>query len=203
MLTGTGGFFSGGVNLKVIPSYDAAQQKEMIRAINRLVAGFYACPIPLVAAINGHAIGGGLVIPLCADYRVCTTAECKVGVPEVRAGIPFPAGPLAVLRAELAPPVARVMTLRAMSLTPEAALAMGVVDELAPPYRVLDRAIAMAEELAALPRDAYARVKHQLRAEGIEKTRAAAENNHDPMLDVWLGGDAPAAAAAALRARSP
>jgi enoyl-CoA hydratase len=97
----------------------------------------------------------------------------------------------------------RVLTLRAQSLDPEKALAMGVVDELAAPDRLLDRAIALAEELAALPRVAYARVKHQVRAETIERTRAAAATDHDPMLDVWLGSDATAAAAAALRDRTP
>jgi enoyl-CoA hydratase len=186
VLIGTGACFSGGVDVKRIPTYDAGQRREMVRAINRLVAGLYACPVPLVAAINGHAIGGGLIIPVCADYRVCVAGAVKLGVTEARAGIPFPAAPLAVLRAELPPSTVRLLSLRSVPVDPEAARALGVVDEIVPAERLLERAIEVAEELASGPSEGYRRVKAQIRADGILKTRAAAEGDDDPMLEGWL-----------------
>jgi enoyl-CoA hydratase len=182
VLTGVGPCFSGGVDVKKIPTYDASQRRDMIRAINRLVAALYACPIPLVAAINGHAIGGGLIIPLCADIRLCVPAV-RLGVTEARAGIPFPAGPLAVLRAELPPPSVRLLALCAVPVDPPAALALRVVDEIVPAERLMERAL---EQAAALVCDGYARVKQQIRADGIEATRAAADGDDDPMLARWL-----------------
>jgi len=198
VLTGSGTCFSAGADLKRVPTYGPEQQREMVQAINRLVAGFYACEVPVVAAINGHALGGGLIVAMCADHRVCTAAACKLGLTEARAGIPFPAATLAVLCAELSPAVARRLTLRALSLDPQTALEWGVVDEVVPQERVVDRAVEVALDLAGIPREAYRRIKLQLRADAIKKARDAAESDRDPMLEEWLGAGTAAAAAATL-----
>lgn len=199
VIAGAAGVFSAGLDLKRVPTYGPEDQRAMIRAVNRLVAGLYACPLPVVAAITGHAIGGGLIVALCADYRVCTTAPCQLALTEIRAGVAFPAAPMAVLRGELDPSVTRVLTLRATPLDPQRALAMRLVDELQPAEEVVARALAVADELGRLPASAYGQVKYQLRAEAIAKARAAADSDGDPLLAAWLGPDAASASAAVLK----
>src|SRR5205823_11072331 len=165
VIVGREGFFSAGVDLKVAPTLDAAGQRAMVAGINRLFAGWYGFPRPVVCAVNGHAIAGGLILALCGDHRVGST-EGRLGLTELRAGIPYPVVAMAVVRAELAPPVARQLVLGAELIDPERALAWGVVDELAPPGEVLPRAVTVAAELGALPARAYATVKRQLRGDG-------------------------------------
>lgn len=199
VITGTGTCFSAGLDLKRVPLYGPEQQRAMITTINRMLSRLYAAPLPVVGAINGHAIAGGLVVALACDYRVGTRATCQLGVTEARAGIPFPAAAMTVLRAELAPHVARVLTLRANNIDPHTALAWGLVDELQPGARVLPVAVQIARDLAGIPRDAYARIKRQLRAAAITAIDDVLACGSDPMLEAWLSADAPAASAALLR----
>ncbi len=199
VVTGTGGCFSAGLDLKAVPYYGPEQQRAMVTAVNRMIARFYGCSLPVVGAINGHAIAGGLIIALACDYRVGTTAPCRLGVTEARAGIPFPSAAMAVLQAELPPPVARVMTLRARNVAPQEALAGGLLDELQAPADVLPKAIDVARDLASIPGEAYARIKRQLRAAPLALIEDTLARGSDPSLEKWLTSAAPAASAALLR----
>jgi enoyl-CoA hydratase len=149
----------------------------------------------VVAAVNGHAIAGGLILALCADYRVCAT-EGKLGLTELRAGIPYPAAAMVAVRRELPPPAARLLAMRAELIDPRRALELSVVDELAAPDGVVDRALEVAGELAALPRQAYTRVKAQVRGPAIAEMQRAVTD--DPMLGGWLSGETVDAAAGIL-----
>ena len=202
VFTGTGSCFSAGLDLKLVPRYGLDQQRAMVGAINRTIAQLYACPLPVVGAVNGHAIAGGLVLALACDYRIGTTTSCQLGLTEARAGIPFPAAAMAVVQAELAPAMARVMTLRAKNIGPEAALAGALLDELQLPERVLPTAIEVARDLASIPHDAYARIKRQLRLQAILRIDATLAAGADPALDSWLSSDAASASAALLRGHS-
>jgi enoyl-CoA hydratase len=198
VVTGAGACFSAGLDLKVVPHYGPAEQRRTIHGINRAVGRLYALPVPTVAAVNGHAIAGGLILALACDYRVGTTTPCQIGLTEARAGIPFPAVAMHVLRAELAPAVARRLTLTGRNYGPEAALADGILDELQPAERVLARACEVAADLANIPNDAYARIKLQLRTNTLAANQAIMEGGHDPLADSWLSRDAESAAAALL-----
>src|SRR5436309_12929302 len=90
VLTGRDGFFSAGVDLKVVPALDAADQREMVAGINRLFAGWYGFPRPGVCAVNGHAIAGGLTLALCGDHRVGAPAG-RSGLAGLAGGVPYPA----------------------------------------------------------------------------------------------------------------
>jgi enoyl-CoA hydratase len=161
VLTGAGSCFSAGIDMKVAPSYDARQRRESVEAINEMVAAICAAPLPVVAAVNGHAFGGGLVIALACDVRLAARGDYKLALNEVAAGVPFPPGPLGVVRAELDPSVMRDLCLTGRSVGPEEALALRVLDELVEARGLLARARERALELAAFP--AYPVLKAQVR----------------------------------------
>jgi enoyl-CoA hydratase len=198
VVTGRDGFFSAGADLKVVPGLDPDGQRAMVDGINRLFAGWYAFPRPVVCAVNGHAIAGGMILALCGDYRVGST-EGKLGLTELRAGIPYPSNAIAVVKAELSPAAARVLVLRAELIDPRAALELGALDELAEPPRVVPRALEVAEEMAALPAGAYPIVKRQLRGQTIDALIAVVEGRADPAAEGWVSEETGEAAAAILR----
>ncbi|MBI5505903.1 MAG: enoyl-CoA hydratase/isomerase family protein [Deltaproteobacteria bacterium] len=199
VLAGSGGCFSAGLDLKRVPFYSFEQQREMVATANRILAWLYGCPLPVVAAVTGHAIAGGLIFVLACDYRVGSGAPCKIGLTEAQVGIPVPAVAMEVLRAEVAPHVARVLALRARNIGPQAALAFGVLDELQPPDRVLPVAIERAHEMAAMPVQGYAKIKRQLRSEALARIEEILAGGTDPMLRSWVTEGAGEAAAALLR----
>jgi enoyl-CoA hydratase len=203
VLTGRPGpFFCGGLDLKVVPFYTSEQQGSMILAINRMVARLYSCPVPVVAAVNGHAIAGGFILALIADYRVGPTGPALFGLTEARAGIPFPAGPMIVLQAELSPHQVRRITLQARNFGPKEAAERGALDEILSPDSVLERALEVATDLATIPAEAYRRIKHQIRASAIARLQHLEATGDDPMLAGWLSPESAAAAASVLRGTS-
>lgn len=187
VFTGRDGFFSAGVDLKVAPTLDAEGQRAMVEGINQLVVGWYGFPRPVVAAVTGHAIAGGMVIALCADYRVGAMVG-KLGLTELRVEVPYPVGAIMLVRAELSTPAARALVLRSHLVEPDEALRLGLVDELAGPDEVFERACDVAEEMAAFAGDAYARTKLELRGETLRAIEAAVEAG-DPLAEAWLRGD--------------
>jgi len=197
VLTGREQFFSAGMDLRVVPTLTAQEQREVVTGINRLFASWYGLERPVVAAVNGHAIAGGLILALCADYRVGTTGPGRLGLTELKAGIPYPAVAMAVVRAELTPPVARDLILRARLVDSDEAQSLGVLDELVDGDPV-PRALQIAQELAALPQAAYAQIKYQLRGDTIAATRAVLSDESDPLLRGWLGDETRDASASAL-----
>ncbi len=197
VITGRDGFFSAGLDLNLVPTLDDAGQAAMIMGINRMVAAWYGFPRPVVAAINGHAIAGGIVLALCADYRVAAK-QGKLGLTEARVGVPYPMNALAVVKAELSPPAARYLVLRAHLVDPPEALTLGLVDELAARDAMLERALEMAAELSAVPAGAYETVKRQLRGATLAEMQRVVRSGTDPLARSWLSAETGSAAAAAL-----
>jgi enoyl-CoA hydratase len=194
VLTGREGFFSAGADLKLAPTLDAAGQRAMVEGINGIFAGWYGFPRPVVCAVNGHAIAGGFILALCGDYRV-GSSDGRYGLTELKAGLPYPSVALAVVRAELHAPAARRLVMGADLVDAKAALEAGAFDEIAEPDQVLHRATEVARGLAALPAEAYAKVKSQLRGPVLE----AALAQPDPLLEGWAGAETADAASGILR----
>jgi enoyl-CoA hydratase len=196
VITGGGDFFSGGVDLKLTPTLSPEEQAGLVGGINDLFLSWYGFPRPVVAAVNGHAVAGGMILALCADYRVAAPAA-RMGLTELRVGVPYPVAAIGVVKAELAPRVARRLVLEAELIDARQALEWGAVDELAEPNDVLERALAKARELAALPSQTYEQVKGQLRGDALTAMRNAVGD--DPTAaGAWLSDETEAAARSVL-----
>jgi enoyl-CoA hydratase/carnithine racemase len=197
VLTGRPGFFSAGVDLKLAPTLDRDAQRELVEGINETFLDWYAFPRPVVTAVNGHAIAGGLILALTGDQRI-GAGDGKLGLTELKAGIGYPLAAMGIVKAELEPAAARKLALGAELVDMRQGLDLGLIDELVEADRLIDRALEVAEGLAALPRSAYPRVKEQLRGETIAALRAKLDRGDDPMLSAWLGDETAAASAAIL-----
>jgi len=71
--------FSAGADLKAVPDYGPAQQREMVSGINAMALGVYELEFPVVGAITGHAIAGGLVLALCTERSASPPARGVMG----------------------------------------------------------------------------------------------------------------------------
>jgi enoyl-CoA hydratase len=103
---------------------------------------------PLIAAVEGFALGGGMELVLCCDL-VVAAADARFGLPEVKRGLmPDFGGAFRVVRA-LPPNIAREMLLTGDDLTAERAAALGFVNRVTAPGAALEGAMALAERVCA------------------------------------------------------
>src|SRR5262245_19287180 len=89
VLTGQGRFFSAGLDLLEVFSYEEPEATAFSTAFDDGITGLFALEVPLVAAINGHAIAGGGVLAATADFRLMAEGGGKIGLPEIQVGVPF------------------------------------------------------------------------------------------------------------------
>jgi len=199
IITGRGSCFSAGLDLKVFPKYSREEQDRLIHALNRLLLRLYGFPRPTVAAVNGHAIAGGMIILLACDYRVGAEGNARFGLTEGQVGVAFPLGVKEVVLTELDPSAARRLMLEAGTDGPKAALRDGALDELQPLQRVLPRALEVAARTAELPRSSYVAIKQQLRGEALERIRRVVEERNDPLFGRWIGPEVAGAVSKILK----
>jgi enoyl-CoA hydratase len=181
VLTGAGEVFSAGVDFKEVPRYTDEERRRAIMHINSTVMLLYGLPTATVAAVNGHAIGGAFVMMLACDARLAADAPSKLGLTEVTAGIPYPACPIEVVRAEVEPAYRRHLVLSGDLISPHATEARGLVDDVVAPGELLDRAVELARTRAAGA--SYAVVKEQLKRPALSRMRDVVASGRDPLLD--------------------
>ena len=200
VLTGNDRFFSAGLDLAGLPE-DRGEMGEFLDAFDELVRRLFLFPCPTVAAVNGHAVAGGAILATACDVRIGATGAYRIGVSEVQLGVIFPAAAFEVLRAAIPPERTAEVLLRGRLTGPDDALANGFLHELSPPDELADRALERAEELGALPREAYAHTKQELRAGFAERALSQAAEKREGFLDTWFSEESKARRAAILGSR--
>lgn len=163
LLLGRPGFFCAGLDLKVLPTLAPEARLAMLGHFGRLMLRLFTFPRPVVAALSGHALGGGAILALAADVRLGTEGTAKFGLNEVAIGLPLPAFGVEIARGAVPVWAQTEMLLHGRILSPAEAQARHVLDELLPPTELLPRAFERAVALAALPTAAYALTKERLR----------------------------------------
>lgn len=162
VLTGAGDNFSRGMDVKVAAALDEDGQVRTRAVLNHFCAVLHRLPCAFVCAVNGHVIGAGGIITLCADWVVAAEGDYKIGLPEAKAGLAFPLVPQAIIDHWLDPVWRRRLSLTSQLFPPREAAVTGMVDEVVPADTLIETALARAEELADQP--AFRDCKRQLRA---------------------------------------
>lgn len=198
ILTGAGGTFSSGMDLK------GFLRGESPVVEGRGLAGLTEAPptTPLIAAVEGWALAGGCEIVLACDL-VVASREAKFGIPEVKRGLVAGGGGLLRLPERLPYHVAMELALTGDPLTAEQAHAYGLVNALAEPGAALTAAFNMASRIAANGPLAVAATKRIVRG-GRDWTEAEAwKKQADIMGPVFASADAREGATAFAEKRDP
>lgn len=147
ILTGAGAAFCAGMDLehlKTLAGKTQAEHREDSQRIRELFWTLYACPLPTIAAVNGHAIAGGTGLATICDFTLAVP-EAKFGYTEAKIGF-VPALVSAFLVRQVGEKSARDLLLSARLFSADEAKALGLVQEVVA-SSVLDRAQALAQEL--------------------------------------------------------
>jgi enoyl-CoA hydratase/carnithine racemase len=165
VLSGAPGRFSAGLDVPQLLGLDRTGIAELWREFYTLLKGLARSPIPIVAAITGHAPAGGTVLPLFCDWRVGAEGDFKLGLNEVRVGIILPPMILAALRRQVGPRQAERLAVTGALISPQEALNVGLVDELAPAEQVVSCALEWCQALLEVPVEAMAVTRSNARTD--------------------------------------
>ena len=164
LISGQGRAFSAGLDLDALIRDDPRAVSDLVESV---IADLFLHPAPTVAAVNGHAIAGGCALLQACDLRIVRADPAiKIGMPGVALGINYPPKLACILRYRIPAGSLDRVLLEADNHTPEQALQLGLLDQLA------EDEMSVASErlthLAGHPRGAYAEAKRVLRARALE-----------------------------------
>jgi enoyl-CoA hydratase len=144
-----------------------ASEAERAVLVQEVFNAFAELPQPTVAAINGHALGGGLELALACDFRFLARAEgALLGLPEVRLGLLPGAGGTQRLTRLVGPGRATELIMKGLQLSPQEAAEEGIVHFLVEPAELEERACDYAVRLARQAPVALRGIKRAIRAAG-------------------------------------
>jgi enoyl-CoA hydratase len=157
VVAGRGRAFCAGNDIREMATSSAEEAEAMAARQARLMDGFQRLPQVTLAAVDGYALGGGLMLALAQDLRIAS-ARARFGLPEVTLGF-NPAYGIARLLDVLPGGHARDLLLTGRTIRASDALRMGLVNRVVAPPTLTASAGAWAEEIARSPRDGLAATK--------------------------------------------
>lgn len=193
VLSGAPGMFSAGLD---VPRFLTLERRALGRAWRdffALMHDLVSAPIPVAAAITGHAPAGGCVLALCCDWRILATGRSRIGLNEVQVGVRMPSPILAVARHVVGRRQAERMCTQATLFGPEDALRIGLVDALEAPGEVVPAALAWCQAMLALPPETLRRTRALARRELAKVLEHIEEESLEQFLDEWYSSESQAA----------
>jgi enoyl-CoA hydratase/carnithine racemase len=152
-------FFSAGADVSVFARSGLDEQNAFVVCANEAMSKFESTPKVVIAAINGHCLGGGLEMALCCDFRIAGEGSYRIGLPEVTLGLLPGTGGTQRLPRLIGRQKALEFMLRGTTMSPQDALAAGIVDEVVPAAELVDRALERLRPYATGPTFAIGRIK--------------------------------------------
>lgn len=195
VLTGNPKVFSAGLDVPFLLSLgdDRGAIKAAWEAFFNAARALGESPVPVVAAMAGHAPAGGCVLALCCDYRVMAASAdparpYRIGLNETQVGLVAPEGIQHLMRRAVGAHRAELLLVAGDLVEAERALAIGLVDELAPEEHVTARALAWLQALLKLPREPVRRTRAIARAD-LVAALSPERIELDRFIDAWTDPD--------------
>lgn len=178
--------FCPGLDLVTLIELDRGAMERFMLLFADMVWGLYGLPKPMVAGVNGHAVAGGCILALCADYRVLRRGGAQIGLNEVRVGVPLPWSVSELLRASVPPNALAPVALLGRNFGDDEALRVGLADELADADGFADHCRARLEEFVEKDPYALTVTKASLRGDVLERMKAREKQRLGGWLDGWF-----------------
>ncbi len=184
VLTSATGVFSAGIDLRRWVAEQPDYVDVFLDAFEVCTKALLSFPKPLVAAVNGHAVAGGCVLAAACDHRVLDS-RAKIGVPELRIGVPFPPIALEIIRMVASPQAFQTMINAGQTYRHESAIEVGLADSVAAPDEVVSSAIGVAKQWAEMPLPVFQITKQQARMPVLQNVQQAEQELGSKIRTMW------------------
>jgi enoyl-CoA hydratase/carnithine racemase len=196
-------FFSAGADITSFLNSTQQQRVMTVLHAHEILLKMERTPKVFVAAIAGHALGGGLEIALACDFRFAATGEYRLGVPEVNLGLLPGNGGTQRLTRLIGRTRALDMLLTGQPVQPASALELGLVDRVFPPEELLEESIAYVAKLAQGPSLAVGNIKVAAKIGADLPLEGALALEREAVWRLFMSEDAAEGMAAFAEKRSP
>ncbi|HEY0515348.1 MAG TPA: enoyl-CoA hydratase/isomerase family protein [Thermoanaerobaculia bacterium] len=189
VLSGSPRMFSGGLDVPHLIQLGRAAIEATWRDFYALMRALATSPIPIAAAITGHSPAGGAVLAIFCDVRIMAEGDFKIGLNEVQVGLLLPPVIYQVMRRVVGSRQAERLCVGGLLIPAAEALRVGLVDELAAPERVVERAVEWCRSVLALPPNAMAATRRLARADLAALFEGDDEAEILLVLDEWFSAE--------------
>lgn len=186
VLSGTAGMYSAGLDVPFLLGLDQAGMEKFWEDFFAMLRSVATSPIPVAAAITGHSPAGGAVIAIFCDVRIAAQGKFKIGLNEVQVGLPVPRVILAGLTRLVGARHAERLAVHGLLVSPDEALAAGLVDQVVPPEDVVPKAIEWCRATLKLPQTAMHATRKTLREDYAKLFDSLSATTRAEMTGVWF-----------------
>jgi enoyl-CoA hydratase/carnithine racemase len=167
VITGQPGLFSAGLDVRGLLEMDRDQVVALFVELWRVQRAIACSPVPVIFGLTGHSPAGGTVLAIHGDYRVMALGDFRMGLNEVQVGL-FPGPVIHGAFRRLTGGHGAQLLARGALVDPATALRVGLVDELCEAMQVASRALDVAREYCALPREPMLRTRALTRRDLVD-----------------------------------
>lgn len=185
LLAAEGKLFCPGLDLQELVDLDRAAMGDFLERFSACILDLYRFPKPMVAALHGHAVAGGCVLALTADWRMLA-GEALVGLNEVKVGVPFPFGVAMILRESVPSSRLEEIALFGRNYRGADAVAAGLAHEVLDADGFESTCRRRLAELAGKDPYAFSVTKRYLRAATVARILEDQQRLAPEFLDGWF-----------------
>jgi len=186
ILIGGDKFFCIGLDLPNLLKLDRSAMSVFLKKFNDLTFSLFTLPIPTICVLSGHTVAGGCVFALTGDYRIASTEKKKIGLNEIKLGVPVPYIADMMLRQTVSGPIANQMLYGGEFISFIHAKDVGLIDEICLTEEIENLAVEKISIIANHPNQAFSAIK----ASKVELIKSRYEKNWEAtnrvFLDCWF-----------------
>jgi enoyl-CoA hydratase/carnithine racemase len=200
---GAGRAFCAGADIEEIQTFDARDDfATFIRGFTDALDVLATSPLPVIAAVHGTALGGGLELAMACDLRIATP-DARFGLPEAKLGVLPGAGGTQRLPRLIPVGIAKELLMLGNFIDGERAYALGLVNRLSDPENLLDGAKALAEQFSSGATQVVSATKDLLRRTSVLSVQDGIDIERDVVADLFDTADGREGFAAFAQRRAP
>lgn len=186
VLCGGEKFFSAGLALPELLKLDRPAMADFFERFNQLCLDLFSLPYPTIALLSGHAVAGGNILALACDYRYASSEAKKIGLNELKLGVPVPYLADLMLRHTIGDRYATQMIFSAEFITFAEAKIIGLIDVTGSPDELEDFTLDRLNRIAGYDSDAFAAAKAN-KVDAVRRKYAKhGPSRNDTFIDCWF-----------------
>lgn len=178
-------FYSIGLDLPELFPLSREEFTKFFQDFSQLCVKILSFPKPIIATISGHAIAGGCILALACDYRYAKEGNLKMGLNEIKLGVPVPYIAECILKDLIGFQQTRYVSETGEFFSPKKLLTIGLIDEMVPEDTLQEHAIAKINKIANHSLEAYSKIKEIRNEQILERFETNNQRTTKEFVKIW------------------